>query len=342
MTFDGLWRAVESRSEAADGLFVYAVTSTGVFCRPTCGSRLPRRERVRFFPTPAMAVAAGFRACKRCRPETEGGPGPAVSRVEAACRAVASRPDAAWTPPRLARAASVSVPQLQRAFRRTLGLSPRDYVAACRRRRFLAALKSGRGVTGAIYEAGYGSPSRVYGAAVTLPGMTPATYGKGGRGATIEWTTVGSRVGLIVAAATAKGACFVGVVNSTAAAREAVAAEFPRADVREGRSPRVRAVAAAAKAAAEARPVPAGLPLDIAGTAFEWRVWRALTKIPRAETRTYTEVARAIAQPRAARAVARACAANPIALLVPCHRVVPQAGGVGGYRWGPKVKEQLT
>ena len=196
-TQEGLWKAVTERDPNADGLFVYAVKSTGIFCRPSCASRKPRRERVDFFPAAEMAVAGGYRPCRRCRPdENHDGP-PSLGRVRRVCAALATRPDAPWTTARLARVAGTSAVQLQRAFRDVLGLSPRDYMAACRRRRFLETLRNGHSVTDAVYAAGYGSPSRVYDA-VRLPGMTPATYGRGGRGAAIHWTTTDSAVGSVV------------------------------------------------------------------------------------------------------------------------------------------------
>jgi AraC family transcriptional regulator of adaptative response/methylated-DNA-[protein]-cysteine methyltransferase len=302
MTLDRMWQAVVDRDRRADGLFVYGVRSTKVYCRPSCGSRRPRRDRVEFFPAPAMAEASGFRACRRCRP---GRPGEAASAgVHRACLAVARRPDARWTSAALARAAGTSVSRLQRGFRKALGLSPRDYVAACRRRCFLDTLRRGRTVTDAVYEAGYGSPSRVY-------------------------------------AATARGLCFVAVGEQEAGLVAALRHEYPRADVAPRASARLIAWARAARAVADGGAWDPHLPVDIRGTAFQWRVWRALTKIPRGETRSYGDVARSIGRPTAARAVARACATNPLPLVVPCHRVVAQDGTTGGYRWGRARKTAL-
>jgi AraC family transcriptional regulator of adaptative response/methylated-DNA-[protein]-cysteine methyltransferase len=229
---------------------------------------------------------------------------------------------------------------MQRAFRSVLGLAPRDYVAACRRRRFLDSLRKGHHVTDATYEAGFGSSSRMYGA-IRLPGMQPATYGRGGEGARIEWTTVASPLGLILVAATEKGLCFVEVGESVESLVRALKQEFPRADVTGRPSKALDALAAAARAVAIATDVPESIPIDIRGTAFQWRVWRALTRIPRGETRTYSQVAAAIDAASSVRAVARACATNPIALVVPCHRVIGSDGQMHGYRWGIRVKEQL-
>ena len=342
MMHERLWDAVSARDASADGLFVYAVRSTRIYCRPTCPSRRPRRDRVEFFPSPGLAAAAGYRACRRCRPDEPGAAAvdQAIVRIQKTCAAVARHPEARWTSRALERASGVSTAQLQRAFRRTLAMSPRDYVAACRQRRFLDTLRRTSTVTDAIYEAGYGSPSRVY-EAFALPGMTPATYGRGGLGATIRWATAGSTLGTILVAATDRGLCFVQIGPTIGSLRQGLRAEFPRATIDPGPSSSVAPLAAAAAAAAEARPLPDTLPLDIRGTAFQWRVWRALTRIPRGETRSYAQVASEIGRPSAARAVARACATNPVALLVPCHRVVRADGNPAGYRWGSDVKRAL-
>lgn len=329
-----------TRDRAADGLFVYGVTSTGVYCRPSCPSRRPKPERVEFFPASAMAEASGYRPCRRCHPETTINGASASDRVRHACEAVARRPEASWTSASLARAGGTSVVQLQRAFRRVLGIAPRDYVAACRQRRFLDAVRKGQSVTDAVYESGYGSPSRVYDA-IRLPGMTPATYGRGGLGAKIRWLAADSPLGRVLVASTARGLCAVRAGAPDAQLLKSLAEEFPKATIDARPSSDLRALIDAALAIAEATPVPGDLPVDIRGTAFQWRVWRALTQIPAGETRTYSEVARAIGRPSAVRAVARACATNPIALVVPCHRVVRTDGHLGGYRWGLDMKEAL-
>jgi AraC family transcriptional regulator of adaptative response/methylated-DNA-[protein]-cysteine methyltransferase len=337
---DLLWQAVSTRDANADGLFVYAVRSTGVYCRPTCASRRPRRDRVEFFPAASMAVAHGYRPCRRCRPDEPRAGSPSLARVRRACAAVARQPDARWTAGQLARAGGTSVTQIQRAFRSLLGIAPRDYVAACRRRRFLDNLRNGHTVTDAMYDAGYGSSSRLYGA-IRLPGMRPATYGRGGLGARIDWRTVDTPIGLVLVAATAGGLCFVEVGRDPKALVSALRAEFPAADIAPRASEALEPMAEAARAVALARDVPRDVPVDIRGTAFQWRVWRALTNIPRGETRTYTDVARAIGSPSSVRAVARACATNPVALVVPCHRVIGTDGGLRGFRWGLDVKRRL-
>ncbi|TAK13847.1 MAG: methylated-DNA--[protein]-cysteine S-methyltransferase [Acidobacteria bacterium] len=259
--------------------------------------------------------------------------------VRRACAAVLSRPEAPWTSARLAKAGGTNPVQLQRAFRDILGLSPRDYIVACRRKRFLETVKTGQRVTDAIYSAGFGSPSRVYDA-IRLPGMTPATYGRGGKGAHIRWMSGESPVGRVMVAATDRGLCFV-QIGEEDEMRRALAKEFPLAEIDLNPSAALKPMLRAALAVASAKRMPAEFPIDIQGTAFQWRVWRALTKIPRGETRSYSDVARAIGRPSAVRAVARACATNPVALVVPCHRVVAKTGAAGGYRWGVSIKKKL-
>jgi AraC family transcriptional regulator of adaptative response/methylated-DNA-[protein]-cysteine methyltransferase len=259
--------------------------------------------------------------------------------VRRACAAVLARPDMPWTSARLAKAGGTNPVQLQRAFRLILGLSPRDYVVACRRKKFLETVKTGQRVTDAIYSAGFGSPSRVYDA-IRLPGMTPATYGRGGKGAHIRWMSGDSPVGHVCVAATDRGLCFV-EIGELGEMQRALADEFPLATIDTRPSSSLRSMLHAAVAVASAKPIPVDFPIDIRGTAFQWRVWRELTRIPRGETRSYSDVARAIGKPSAARAVARACATNPVALVVPCHRVVAKTGAPGGYRWGARVKTTL-
>ena len=261
--------------------------------------------------------------------------------VRRACAAVLSRPEVPWTSARLAKAGGTNPVQLQRAFRDVLGLSPRDYVVACRRKRFLETVKTGQRVTDAIYSAGFGSPSRVYDA-IRLPGMTPATYGRGGKGAHIRWMSGQSPVGRVMVAATERGLCFVQIGDANIREmRRALAKEFPLSEIDLKPSTSLKSMLNAAVAVASAKQIPVEFPIDIRGTAFQWRVWRALTRIPRGETRSYSDVARAIGRPSAVRAVARACATNPVALVVPCHRVVAKTGAAGGYRWGFQVKKKL-
>ena len=260
--------------------------------------------------------------------------------VSRACRAISAKPEAPWSSTRLAREAGASSVQLQRAFRTVLGMSPRDFITAAKRRRFLDTLKKCARVTDAIYESGYGSPSRVY-EAMRLPGMTPATYGRGGKGACITWMTADASVGRIMVAATARGLCFVQVGRNDRALLSLLRDEFPMAEISSEVDATLSPLLAAARGVAEDQAPAIDLPVDIRGTAFQWRVWRALTRIPRGETRSYAEVARAIGRPSAVRAVARACATNPLSLVVPCHRVVGSDGSLTGYRWGLQVKKAL-
>jgi len=339
MSMEKFWQAIVDRDEEADGVFVYAVRSTRIYCRPTCPSRRPSRDRVEFFPSPAMAEAHGYRACRRCRPTQapDTRPSDVVRRV---CEAVRRHPDRRWDSSSLARAGGASIAEVQRGFRRLLGVAPRDYVAACRRRRFLETLQAGRSVTDAIYDAGYGSPSRVYGERGAF-GMTPATYGRGGAGASIRWATVRTRLGRVLVAATERGLCFVAIGETDSELVSGLSDQFPNADVAGRPSRRLEPFLGAVARLAEGQRWSASLPLDIRGTAFQWRVWRALAGIPAGETRSYSDVAASIGEPHAARAVARACASNPAALVIPCHRVVGADGSPGGYRWGTAVKEEL-
>jgi AraC family transcriptional regulator of adaptative response/methylated-DNA-[protein]-cysteine methyltransferase len=260
--------------------------------------------------------------------------------VQRACEAVTRRPEGRWSSARLASAAGASPVQLQRAFRAVLGMSPRDFITASKRRQFLATLRKRVNVTDAIYASGYGSPSRVYDA-IRLPGMTPASYGRGGKGAHIRWATTDSRLGRIMVASTDRGLCFVQVGTGDHELAAMLREEFPLAEIDLRPSPSLATLVLAARAVADAKPLPPDLPVDIRGTAFQWRVWRALTRIPRGRTLSYSEVARVIGQPSAIRAVARACATNPLALVVPCHRVVGRDGSLTGYRWGVAVKKTL-
>jgi AraC family transcriptional regulator of adaptative response/methylated-DNA-[protein]-cysteine methyltransferase len=261
--------------------------------------------------------------------------------VQRACQAVTTRPQVRWSSTSLASASGASRVQLQRAFRAVLGMSPRDFITAAKRRNFLKTLrKKGQRVTDAVYDSGYGSSSRAY-ESIRLPGMTPATYGRGGAGAHIQWNTTDSPVGRIMVAATERGLCFVQIGAHDRALLEMLRQEFPLAEIDPQASDALASSADAACRVAEAKPISSELPVDIRGTAFQWRVWRALTKIPRGETRSYAQIARQIGRPSAVRAVARACATNPLSLVVPCHRVIGSAGALTGYRWGVSVKKTL-
>lgn len=334
-----LWRAVAERDTSADGTFVYGVRSTRVCCRPSCPSRRPRPSGVLFFPSVETARLAGYRPCRRCRPERafEGTPG--STGLIRACRAIAAAPDRRWTSERLARLAETSAPALRRVFRKVLGLSPGAYVAACRQQHFQSLLRKGHSVSAALYASGYASPSRVYG--VSHGQITPAVYRRGCAGVPIEWATTRSPLGRLLVAATEKGLCFVAIGADDSELEVAVRAEYPRARLERSHSGRLRRLAALATAAASGQPITPRIPADVAGTAFQWLVWRTLTAIPAGQPLTYAQLARAIGRPRAVRAAARACATNPLALFVPCHRVVGSDGTLRGYRWGIGAKRTL-
>jgi AraC family transcriptional regulator, regulatory protein of adaptative response / methylated-DNA-[protein]-cysteine methyltransferase len=338
---DRQWQAVLNRDRSADGRFVYAVRSTRVYCRPSCPSRRPRRDRVEFFDRPADAAGAGFRPCRRCRPEAGASSvDPALDRIRAACAFLTAHADEVVTLERLARHVRASPWHLQRSFKRALGISPRQYAAAQRAGRLRDELKRGGTVTTAIYEAGYGSASRVYERATSDLGMTPGRYRRGGRGSHLTFTTAATPLGFLLVAATDRGICAVSLGNDRRSLERALRNEFPKATLEPDAGALDAAVGTlVAHLRGEVRALE--LPLDVQASAFQRRVWRELQRIPYGETRTYGEVARAIGRPAAARAVARACATNPVSLVVPCHRVVPRSSGTGGYRWGSARKERL-
>jgi AraC family transcriptional regulator of adaptative response/methylated-DNA-[protein]-cysteine methyltransferase len=339
LTDDARWRGVLARDRALDGTFVYAVRSTGVFCRPACPSRRPRRDRVEFFPVPAAAEQAGYRACRRCRPLEAARRDPQVALVEQACRLIegtAERPTLAG----LARGLRVSPAHLQRTFTSITGVSPRAYHEALRSGRLREALRAGHGVSRALYSAGYGSPSRVYERRAARIGMTPATYGKGGTGMTMHYTIRDCALGSLMVAGTDRGLCFVALGDSPARLERTLAEEFPGA--RRFRDDAVLGdVVRQVLEGIRGREPHGELPLDIRATAFQRLVWTELQRIPPGETITYAELARRIGKPTAVRAVANACARNQVAVVIPCHRAVRSDGGLGGYRWGVERKAAL-
>jgi AraC family transcriptional regulator, regulatory protein of adaptative response / methylated-DNA-[protein]-cysteine methyltransferase len=335
-----LWRIVLARDRRYDGDFVYAVRSTGIYCRPSCPSRRPRRSVVRFFPIPEAAEAAGFRACRRCHPSRLQPHDPAMALVRELCRAIDAQPDGPADLTALGRRVGRSPHQVLRAFRRVLGVSPRQYRDARRVSRLKSSLKEMPHVSPAIYEAGFGSSSRVYERAAGALGMTPATYARGGRGAAIRYSVVPSPLGTLLVAATERGICRIGLGDSAAALERDLRHEFPAAHITRdaGRMDAWVQTILAHLAGTEPH---LDLPLDIRATAFQQKVWAALRKIPYGSTRSYQAVARSIGSPTATRAVARACATNPVALVIPCHRVVREDGDLGGYRWGTERKKVL-
>jgi AraC family transcriptional regulator of adaptative response/methylated-DNA-[protein]-cysteine methyltransferase len=324
------WQAVLNRDRRFDGAFVYAVRSTGIYCRPSCASRRPRRNQVTFFPIPEAAERQGFRACRRCHPADVNGGDPVVSQVREACRKL----DAGELPTGERR-------RLARAFKRVLGITPREYVAARRISRFKQELKRRKHVSPALYEAGYSSTSRVYEHTHQQLGMTPATYARGGAGVGIAYVTRPTSLGTLLVAATERGVCRVSLGDNAAALEAALLAEFPQARIVQDKSGQLHGWVGAILAYLDGREPHLDLPLDIRATAFQRRVWQELQRIPLGKTRSYAEVARRIGAPTGTRAVARACGSNPAALIIPCHRVVRENGDLGGYRWGVERKRAL-
>jgi AraC family transcriptional regulator of adaptative response/methylated-DNA-[protein]-cysteine methyltransferase len=333
------WQAVLAREIDFDGAFVYGVRSTGIFCRPTCPSRRPRRAQVVFFGQPAAAERAGFRACRRCRP---GGSEHSDAQIDLAERARALidlHPDEPLTLDQLGKQIGVSPNHLQRTFKRVIGITPRQYAESLRIGRLKARLKQGDNVTTALYQAGYNSSSRLYEQAPARLGMTPATYGRGGAGAQIGYSIVDSPLGRLLVAATERGVCFVSLAGSDAELESALAREYPAAAIARDDARLGEWIGAVVRHLGGEHNL--DLPLDVQATAFQWRVWEALKAIPYGDTRSYGQVAAALGDPNAARAVARACATNPVALVIPCHRVVREGGEMGGYRWGADRKRAL-
>src|SRR5581483_5153608 len=331
--------AVARRLRAYDGVFVTAVRTTRIYCRPSCPSRQPKPESIEFYAVPEAAELAGYRACKRCRPNDASAPSADVELVRRACRAIAS----ADTPPALdvlASSLGVGAGRVRRVFARTLGVTPQQYGEAVRTRRLRDALASGRPATAAVYEAGYGSSSRVYEHAAARLGMTPATYARKGAGMRVTWATAPCALGRVLVAATERGICSVKLGDDDRTLARLLEDEF-RAAERVHDDRRMRALVSEIVARIEGAAPRRELPLDVRATAFQWRVWQELQKIPHGETRSYADIARAIGEPRAARAVARACATNPAAIAIPCHRVVHEDGTLSGYGWGVERKEAL-
>ena len=333
------WQAVSARDARYDGAFVYAVRSTGVYCRPSCPSRRPRRERVVFFGAPEAAEREGFRACRRCDPR--GVPGTAASRlIRQACQLMEQDSEDPIRVASVARQMGVSTFRLERVFRRMVGISPMAYAQSIRLRRFKIRLREGSDVTSAIYEAGYGSSSRLYEKSNGHLGMTPATYGRGGLGMEITYTTAPTHLGRLLVAGTAKGVSAIYLGDSEERLEAALRREYPAAAISKNTAQVSRWVRQLVRHLSGEQPN-LDLPLDVKATAFQRRVWEALQQIPRGSTRSYSDLARALGLPKGQRAVARACATNPASILIPCHRVVREDGGLGGYRWGIKRKQAL-
>lgn len=334
---DERWDAVTHREPQADGAFFYAVKTTGVFCRPSCASRQPRRENVAFFADAAAARAAGFRDCKRCQP---GGLPRELEIVNRACAALDADPQQRLTLAQLSDAVHVSPFHLQRLFKRVVGVSPRQYQAAQRGAALRDALQRGSDVTRATLDAGFGSPSRMYDSASAELGMAPSAYRRKGAGLTVRYASAPTSLGFVLVAATDKGICKIGFGDDAAMLADDLRGEFANADLLED-ADRLAPFIAQIDAYLRGTRQDFDLPLDIAATAFRQRVWDALRRIPYGETRSYSQIAEAVGSPRAVRAVASACATNPVALAIPCHRVVQKGGALAGYRWGLPRKAAL-
>jgi AraC family transcriptional regulator, regulatory protein of adaptative response / methylated-DNA-[protein]-cysteine methyltransferase len=335
----GWWKAVQERDASQDGNFVFAVSSTGVYCRPSCPSKRPRRENVSFFAQPHEAEKAGFRACLRCRPRAIGGNGHA-QLVRTMCRYIEQHLDEPLTLARLSGEFHLSPFHLQRTFKSVLGVTPKSYADSCRMNQLKTNLRAGHSVTRAMYDAGYSSSSRLYERTAAQLGMTPDKYRRGAIAANIRYTCTDSPLGRMLVAATDKGICAIQFANSDEELEQGLKHEFPFA-IRRRDDDFMRSWKENLLTKMSGQKLDSALPLDIQATAFQRRVWSYLQKIPFGEIRSYAAVAKGIGQPSASRAVARACATNPVAVAIPCHRVVRASGEMGGYRWGVERKKAL-
>jgi AraC family transcriptional regulator of adaptative response/methylated-DNA-[protein]-cysteine methyltransferase len=333
------WDAVLARDSAQDGEFFFAVASTGVYCRPSCPAKRPRRENVTFFRRPEEAEKAGYRACLRCRPRSAGR-NPQTDAVRNICRYIEQHLDEPVTLDRLGAVFGHSPFHLQRTFKKALGITPRAYADSCRMKLLKRNLQTGQSVTNALYDAGYSSSSRLYERTASQLGMTPDKYRRGAIAATIRYTCADSPLGRMLVAATEKGICAIQFADTDDELVEGLKREFPFA-VRKQDDESMRTWTQKLQSQIAGHKLNRALPLDIQATAFQRRVWAHLQSLPFGTTQSYGEVAKAIGQPTAARAVGRACATNPVAVAIPCHRVVREDGEMGGYRWGVGRKRAL-
>ncbi|KWV92185.1 bifunctional transcriptional activator/DNA repair enzyme AdaA [Erythrobacter sp. YT30] len=332
LTDDERWQIALAKDRRFDGAFVTGVHSTGIYCRPSCPARAPMRKNVRFYADWQAAEAAGLRACKRCSPKTQSAEEACVLAAIAAIRT-----EGAKTLDELADLTGYSPTHFQRLFKRTVGLSPSAFARALREERVRDALSRGDGVAHALYEAGYSAPSRFYADVEGKLGMAAKDIKEGAAGARIHWDVIDTSLGTMLVAATEKGVCCLSFNEG----EKELAARFPKAELVKA-SPEFRALFEEVTAIVEDPTLDsAHIPLDVKGTAFQQRCWEALRKIPPGETRSYGEQAAMLGNPKASRAVGSANGANNIAVLIPCHRVVPASGGVGGYAYGPEIKAEL-
>ena len=338
-TDDQRWNAVLARDPSRDGQFVFAVSTTGIYCRPSCAARRPRRENVRFFPQPDAAEKAGFRACLRCHPRSLSG-NTEADQAKAICRFIEQHLDESITLSRLGGEFHQSPFHLQRRFKAVLGITPREYADSCRLRTLKRNLQTGSSVTRAMYDAGYGSSSRLYERTSSQLGMTPDKYRRGAIAATIRYACVDSPLGRMLVAATDRGICSIQFSRTDEELLAGLKREFPFA-VRKLDEGGLQSWIRMLLSQMRGKDLHSALPLDIRATAFQRRVWTYLQSIPFGSTKSYLQVAKAIGRPKACRAVARACATNPVAVAIPCHRVVREDGALGGYRWGINRKKAL-
>src|SRR5216684_720398 len=344
MNHPELWNAVLARDASRDGSFVFAVRSTGIYCRPSCPARRPRREQVRFFHLPEAAEQAGFRACRRCHPRRAQTGDPQIDLVRRICHAIDEHDEEPLTLKTLSTETGVSAHHLQRTFKSVMGITPRQYAESRRLDQFKSRVKDGASVTEAMYDAGYGSSRGLYEKSSARLGMTPATYGRGGQGMRIIYTIAACSLGRVLVAATERGVCSVALGDSDAELVTALFSEYPNASIDSQDtviSPSLNLWLSKVLGHVNGKSSRIDLPLDIQATAFQWRVWEELRRIPLGDTRSYKEIAKAIGKPKAARAVASACAGNHVALVIPCHRVIREDKNPGGYRWGPERKKNL-
>lgn len=333
------WDAVIRREPSADGHFLMCVRTTGIYCRPSCGAKKPKRENVFFVSTREQAEAAGFRPCKRCRPEESTGPDAWGERIARACRMIEASED----PPSLetlAASLGLSPFHFHRRFKQALGMTPKAYADAARARRLRENLPASDSVTDALYDSGFGSSSRFYEKAKGMLGMEPARYRKGGTGEVIRHAIVPCSLGMLSVAATQRGICSMAMDDAPEPLKAELYERFPHAEIVEG-DEEFSALVAQAVRLVEEPSSPLTLPLDVRGTAFQQKVWQALREIPPGETLSYAQLAEKIGAPSAARAVASACAQNSLAVAIPCHRVVRGTGDLAGYRWGMERKRAL-
>jgi AraC family transcriptional regulator of adaptative response/methylated-DNA-[protein]-cysteine methyltransferase len=334
------WQAVQTRDARFDGTFVYGVRSTGIYCKPSCASRRPRRAQVRFFAAYDAAETAGFRACRRCQPQQTAAHDPQVEMIKRACRRIEEQTESRLSLATLSAELRVSPSHLQRTFKRVTGVTPRQYAVTHRVNQFKSRVREGEGVVDAMYNAGYGSSSRLYEQADAELGMTPAVYRRGGAGMRITYAIVGCALGRLLVAATERGLCAVRLGDTDDELERTLLAEFHAAEIHKDTAALDEWLKAILRHI-DGEQTALDLPLDVQATAFQRRVWEELRRIPYGSVRSYGEVARAIGNEKAVRAVARACATNPVALVTPCHRVIREDGQLGGYRWGLERKQKL-